>query len=171
MKESKRAMKEHRKKSGSEKNIGRKLKRRCGRCGKEDHINPSCPDNPAVIEKNRLLQEAEDRRKTHKEIKANRNCPTTSKAASNSNHTTSPARQQTPATPTTPITATSRNQAEAQSTTPTSKQPIPTPQQTQATKSSTKDQETPDEDLNDENTRSEWKLFKTGEKYHSKNKR
>ena len=94
--ESKLAMKEHRKKSGSEKKIGRKLKRKCGRCGKEDHINPSCPDNPAVIEKNRLLQEAENIRKAQKEIKANRNCPTTSKAASNSNHATSPARQQTP---------------------------------------------------------------------------
>ena len=148
-----------------------KIKRRCGRCKNENHISPSCPTNPAVIEKNRLQEEAERRRKTLQDMKASTKCPTTSKAASNSNHTTSPAQQQTPATPTTPITATSRNQSKAQSTTPTSKQQTPASQQTQATKSSTKDQETPYEGLNDENTRSEWKLFKTREKYHSKNKR
>jgi len=77
MKESKRAMKEYRKKSGSEKKIGKKIRRRCGCCKKEDHISPSCPTNPAVIEKNRLQEEAERRRKTLRDIKANRNCPTT----------------------------------------------------------------------------------------------
>ena len=79
MKESECAMKEHHKKSESEKKIGRKVRRKCGHCGKDDHISPSCPNNPVVIEKNRLLQEAKNKRKAQKEIKANRNCPTTSK--------------------------------------------------------------------------------------------
>ena len=152
-------------KAGSEKKgKGNKAASKCGRCRVKGHRKTNCPDNPEVQERMRI---EEEKRKSQQEKRARSmkwpTTPTTPSRTSNGSGQCTPSpggRRQTPATPTTPLTAGSIYQSLA--STPESN--ITQARHTECMQGSP-GQGTESAQSIFRKERSEWRLFGTGEQY------
>ncbi|XBI08830.1 hypothetical protein VPH35_136506 [Triticum aestivum] len=152
-------------KAGSEKKgKGNKAASKCGRCGVKGHRKTNCPDNPEVQERMRI---EEEKRKSQQEKRARSmkwpTTPTTPSRTSNGSGQCTPSpggRRQTPATPTTPLTAGSIYESLAS----TPKSNITQARQTECVQGSP-GQGTESAPSIFRKERSEWRLFGTEEQY------